>query len=68
MQCQLHSLEYVLTTKNVGVSMNDIKIANYSLIALLVLTFTAFIYTCSIININSNINSSNSKVVAAFQA
>ena len=48
--------------------MNDIKIANYSLIALLVLTFTAFIYTCNVININSDINSSNSKVVAAFQA
>ena len=48
--------------------MNDIKIANYSLVALLVLTFTAFVYTCSIININSNMNSSNSKVIAAFSA
>ena len=48
--------------------MNDIKIANYSLIALLVLTFAAFIYTCNIINVNSSFSESNSKVVAAFQA
>jgi len=48
--------------------MNDIKIANYSLIALLLLTFAAFVYTCNIINGNSNFSETNSKVVAAFQA
>ena len=48
--------------------MNDIKIANYSLIALLILTFAAFIYTCNVININSHINGSGTKVVAAFKA
>ena len=48
--------------------MNDIKIANYSLVALLLLTFTAFIYTCSIVNLTSNVNDSNSKIVAAFSA
>ena len=48
--------------------MNDIKIANYSLIALLILTIIAFIYTCSVININSNVSGSNSKVIAAFSA
>lgn len=48
--------------------MNDIKIANYSLIALLLLTFAAFIYTCNIINLNSDISETNSKVVAAFKA
>lgn len=48
--------------------MNDIKIANYSLVALLILTVMAFIYTCSIINFSSNIGGSNSKVIAAFSA
>ena len=48
--------------------MDEIKIANYSLIALLILTFSAFIYTCNIININSYVNDSNSKIIAGFKA
>ena len=48
--------------------MNDIKVANYSLIALLLLMFAAFVYMCNIININSGISDENSKVVAAFKA
>lgn len=48
--------------------MDEIKIANYSLIALLILTFCAFIYTCNIINSNSYVNEINSKITAGFMA
>ena len=48
--------------------MDDIKVANYSLIALLLLTFAAFVYTCNIVNFSSSFNGENSKVVAAFKA
>ena len=48
--------------------MNDIRITNYSLVALLILTLAAFLYTVNVINFSSNINGANSKVVAAFNA
>lgn len=49
--------------------MNEIKIADYSLVALLILTFLAFVYVCNIVNINSDLNSvKQDKVIAAFAA
>ena len=48
--------------------MDEIKIANYSLVALLILIFMAFVYTCNIVSINSYVNGVNSKIVAGFKA
>ena len=48
--------------------MDEIRIVNYSLIALLLFTFMAFIYTCHIVYGNSSFNEQHSKVVAGFKA
>ena len=48
--------------------MDEIKIVDYSLIALLLLTFTAFIYTCHLVYGNNGFSEQNIKVSAGFKA
>lgn len=48
--------------------MDEIRIVNYSLITLLMITFMAFVYTCHLVYSNSNFDESGSKIVAGFKA